>query len=298
MGVTTINDLTAVGSLLTTDKFMIQRTSGDTVSVPWSVLQAGGAAGLGTMASQNANAVAITGGAINGTTIGATSASTGAFTTLLASTTSTAGLTATQLAVSGLSALSTTTVSSLTASQLATLSAGLTVTGAATTLTTTAMSGFTSTQAGSITGALTLTGGINSGSASGSVSVNGGANATGGGSIQTFGGTHANANQVRVLNGTTVVSGWDNSGNAWFGGAVAAGSLKVNFGAAFNRQVTVTGSDSGNPSISVTGGTLEVGANAWTFGIANSVSPTSPNRTLTVTIGGTTYYIAAKTTND
>lgn len=30
----------------------------------------------------------------------------------------------------------------------------------------------------------------------------------------------------------------------------------------------------------------------------NSVSPTSPNRTLTVDIGGTTYYIAAKTTND
>jgi hypothetical protein len=30
----------------------------------------------------------------------------------------------------------------------------------------------------------------------------------------------------------------------------------------------------------------------------NSVSPTAPNRTLTVDIGGTTYYIAAKTTND
>lgn len=30
----------------------------------------------------------------------------------------------------------------------------------------------------------------------------------------------------------------------------------------------------------------------------NSVSPTSPNRTITVVINGTTYYIAAKTTND
>lgn len=36
----------------------------------------------GTMATQNANAVAITGGTINGTTIGATTATTGAFTTL------------------------------------------------------------------------------------------------------------------------------------------------------------------------------------------------------------------------
>ena len=38
--------------------------------------------GFGTMANQNANAVAITGGSINGTTIGATTASTGAFTSV------------------------------------------------------------------------------------------------------------------------------------------------------------------------------------------------------------------------
>jgi hypothetical protein len=30
----------------------------------------------------------------------------------------------------------------------------------------------------------------------------------------------------------------------------------------------------------------------------NSVSPTSPNRTITIMIGGATYYLAAKTTND
>ena len=40
--------------------------------------------GLGTMSTQNANAVAITGGTINGTTIGATSATTGNFTTVTA----------------------------------------------------------------------------------------------------------------------------------------------------------------------------------------------------------------------
>lgn len=42
---------------------------------------------LGTMSTQNASAVAITGGAINGTTVGASSASTGAFTTLSANST-------------------------------------------------------------------------------------------------------------------------------------------------------------------------------------------------------------------
>jgi hypothetical protein len=42
-------------------------------------------AGLGTMSTQNANAVAITGGTINGTSVGATTASTGAFTNFTAS---------------------------------------------------------------------------------------------------------------------------------------------------------------------------------------------------------------------
>lgn len=40
------------------------------------------------------------------------------------------------------------------------------------------------------------------------------------------------------------------------------------------------------------------GAGAWELGIANVVSPTAPNRTITVEIGGTAYYIHAKTTND
>ena len=43
--------------------------------------------GLGTMSTQNANAVAVTGGTINGTTIGATTASSGAFTVLSTSNT-------------------------------------------------------------------------------------------------------------------------------------------------------------------------------------------------------------------
>jgi hypothetical protein len=53
------------------------------------------ASALGTMSTQNANSVAITGGAINGTTVGATTPSTGAFTNLSASgTVSGAGFTA------------------------------------------------------------------------------------------------------------------------------------------------------------------------------------------------------------
>ena len=47
-----------------------------------TTIPSGDVSGLGTIATQNANAVAITGGTINGTTIGATTASTGAFTYL------------------------------------------------------------------------------------------------------------------------------------------------------------------------------------------------------------------------
>ena len=37
---------------------------------------------------------------------------------------------------------------------------------------------------------------------------------------------------------------------------------------------------------------------AWKLGVAASVSPTSPNRTIEVEVAGTTLYISAKTTND
>jgi hypothetical protein len=39
-------------------------------------------------------------------------------------------------------------------------------------------------------------------------------------------------------------------------------------------------------------------AAAWKLGTVATVSPTSPNRTIEVDIGGTIYYIAAKTTNN
>ena len=56
--------------------------------------------GLGTMAEQNANTVAITGGSVNGTTIGATTASTGKFTSV---TTPSVTATTTDLTLSAIS---------------------------------------------------------------------------------------------------------------------------------------------------------------------------------------------------
>lgn len=43
---------------------------------------------------------------------------------------------------------------------------------------------------------------------------------------------------------------------------------------------------------------VAIGGSAVTITAVNSVSPTAPNRTITISYGGTTYYLAAKTTND
>ena len=49
--------------------------------------------------------------------------------------------------------------------------------------------------------------------------------------------------------------------------------------------------------LTVTGGLTTTGAIAI-GNTVNTVSPTSPNRTITMVIGGVTYYLHAKTTND
>lgn len=56
------------------------KASGTSAFTAVASIPAGDITGLGSMATQNANSVAITGGSINGTTIGASGASTGAFT--------------------------------------------------------------------------------------------------------------------------------------------------------------------------------------------------------------------------
>jgi hypothetical protein len=70
-----------------------------------------------------------------------------------------------------------------------------------------------------------------------------------------------------------------------------------------------TSTDNGDYKLQVNGNSLFSGnirtaapaggtANDWRLGTVATVSPTSPNRTIEVSIGGTIYYIHAKTTND
>ena len=70
-----------------------------------------------------------------------------------------------------------------------------------------------------------------------------------------------------------------------FTGAQVAPSLALGGATIGSNALAVTGTGAFSGAVSL-GNTV------------NSVSPTSPNRTVTMVIGGTTYYLAAKTTND
>jgi hypothetical protein len=73
------------GNTTTTKNFLTQTGTGSASAAPaWGTISSGDIGGLGTMATQNANNVAITGGNINGTVIGNSSPQAGAFTTLTA----------------------------------------------------------------------------------------------------------------------------------------------------------------------------------------------------------------------
>lgn len=60
---------------------------------------------------------------------------------------------------------------------------------------------------------------------------------------------------------------------------------------AFSDDITVQGDIT---TAAPAGGT----AAAWKFGVAASVSLTNPNRTIELDVGGTIYYLSAKTSND
>lgn len=81
-------------------------------------------------------------------------------------------------------------------------------------------------------------------------------------------------------------------------GTAAASTAPLKFTSGTNLTTAETGAmeyNGTNLFFTRTGTTRE---NIITSSAVNSVSPTAPNRTITVVIDGTTYYIHAKTTND
>lgn len=92
-----------------------------------------------------------------------------------------------------------------------------------------------------------------------------------------------------------------NAATAWLhlpAGTATAGTAPIKLTSGTNLTTAETGAfeyNGTNLFFTRTGTTRE---NVMTTGSVNTVSPTSPNRTITVVIDGVTYYIAAKTTND
>lgn len=74
-----------VGQITTTQKFLSQTGTGVASAAPvWDTIPAASITGLGTMSTQNASAVAITGGTLDNVVIGGTTANAGTFTTATA----------------------------------------------------------------------------------------------------------------------------------------------------------------------------------------------------------------------
>lgn len=94
-------------------------------------------------------------------------------------------------------------------------------------------------------------------------------------------------------------------------GQISSGSGKWNAYLDGTASIYIAGetqigsaTDQGAYALQVTGDTYHSGSittngsSLWSVTAVNSVSPTSPNRTVTFVYNGTTYYVAAKTTND
>ena len=136
------------------------------------------------------------------------------------------------------------------------------------------------------------------------LAVTGALSATGGASIT---GAVSSANAF-VSTGAVTANAADrvtlDFGSATFGRVLAWGpnnatagqldlgvlSANATVGSTSIARISATG-------LAVTGALSATGALAI-GNTVNTVSPTSPNRTVTIVIGGTTYYLAAKTTND
>jgi len=107
------------------------------------------------------------------------------------------------------------------------------------------------------------------------------------GACASGGGLEVSSGQLQVANGgvtptklSTGAPTWNGSGNLTVTGTLTTGgTISTSNDLAVNGIAMITG------AISI-GNTV------------NTVSPTSPDRTITIVVGGTTYYLHAKTTND
>lgn len=265
--------------------------------------------GLGTLSTQNASSVAITGGTINGTTIGATTASTGAFTTL-GGTTITAstqfsgagtGLTgtATSLSIGGNAATATSATSATTATNLAGGLAGSLPyqSGAgATTFLSAGTNGQVLTLAGGVPSWATLSSGTvtsvtGTGTVSG-ISLSGTVTSSGsltlGGSLDLSSPPVIGNTLAAAITGTTITATTSFVGSNFNAAGSGGGSLKTNtgnsclqWGGGGGTNVTIDG------AINMNGANSAISIAPTGTGTA-TINPATASTMNNVAIGGTT----------
>ena len=236
------------GQTTSTQKFLSQTGTGISSGAPvWDTIPAGSITGLGTMSTQNANAVTITGGTLNNVAIGGSNASSGVFTTANATTFNGSG--------SGLTSLNGSNVSSGTIDNGRTTAA--TANGASTIVLRDAGGNFA---AGTITANLTGTASSATSATSATTATNIAGGAAGGIPYQTgagatsilatgtgvlVGGTTPSYSSAPTLTGTNFTgipnAGLTNSSTTINGTAIALGSsgnINTNNAVTFNNGGT------------------------------------------------------------
>jgi hypothetical protein len=268
-----------------------------------SALYSGGAYDLYLGANGVPTAVKVTSTGLNSTAIGATTASTGAFTTLSASGDVTLAATSNLVAnksvliADGTAGTATGAIYFINDTDTGFYRAGgntLGFMGNGASLGTWSPTGL------AVTGALSATGNVGIGTGTSNINgnnrgftVQSAQSGTTSAGIEASGfrsGSDGAVAQFIGLNGSTILSlfdirraGADNTGR-WDIYLNNAGSL-TKYGEWSTTGLAVTGALSSTGALAI-GNTV------------NTVSPTSPNRTVTIVINGTTYYLHAKTTND
>ena len=152
----------------------------------------------------------------------------------------------------------------------------------------------TSGSTGSTSGAIITPGGIYAGAASvfGSTLTATGLTSTGT-TASTFGGNLT----IGAGNGNGTFSVTNSSGLIAY--VQAVGASTVYMGSVTSGASTILMSGAGSTALTLASTGAATFAGAVTIGnTVNSVSPTSPNRTVTMVVNGVTLYLAAKTTND
>jgi hypothetical protein len=117
-----------------------------------------------------------------------------------------------------------------------------------------------------------------------------------------------NAQTFRVYNTFTDASNYERGKIEWASNVLRIGTEKAGTGTARALELQTDGTTrltiaSTSGDVTTTGSVTTAApaggtAAAWKLGAVASVTPTLQNRTIEVDIGGTIYYIAAKTTND